>query len=110
MAEKTRLKMRREDRAKQFAPFAALKGYEEALRARERVIVAEPKLSEDDRNELDRLINQVEFGNVVKVKYYINQEYLELSGIVSRIDIDARIIKIVNTKIDFKDIYYLELL
>lgn len=28
-------KMSREDRAKQFMPFAALKGYEEALRAKE---------------------------------------------------------------------------
>lgn len=29
------IKMTREERAKQFMPFAALKGYEEALRAKE---------------------------------------------------------------------------
>lgn len=31
-----RVKMSREERAKQFMPFAALKGYEEALREKER--------------------------------------------------------------------------
>jgi len=36
--DKFRPKMTREDRAKQFLPFAALKGYEEALRAKEKEI------------------------------------------------------------------------
>ena len=35
-----RAKMSREERAKQFMPFAALKGYEEALRAKEREVEA----------------------------------------------------------------------
>lgn len=35
-----RPKMSREDRAKQFMPFAALKGYEEALREKEREVAA----------------------------------------------------------------------
>jgi len=33
-----RSKMSREERAKQFMPFAALKGYEEALREKEREV------------------------------------------------------------------------
>ena len=33
-----RVKMSRKDRAKQFMPFAALKGYEEALREKEREV------------------------------------------------------------------------
>ena len=36
--DKFRPKMTREDRAKQFMPFAALKGYEDALRAKEKEI------------------------------------------------------------------------
>lgn len=35
-----RVKMSREERAKQFMPFAALKGYEEALREKEREVAA----------------------------------------------------------------------
>ncbi len=49
-----RQKMRREDRAKQFAPFAALSGYEQALRAA-RVQTAEAQeLAEDELELLDR--------------------------------------------------------
>ena len=46
-----RPKMSREERAKQFMPFAALKGYEEALREKEREVAereAEEKLSEEE--------------------------------------------------------------
>ena len=35
-------RMNREDRAKQFMPFAALKGYPEALRKKEKIVV--PKI------------------------------------------------------------------
>ena len=46
-----RPKMSREERAKQFMPFAALKGYEEALREKESEIAereAKEKLSEEE--------------------------------------------------------------
>jgi len=50
--DKFRPKMTREDRAKQFMPFAALKGYEEALRAKEREIeeaaLQKPALPDED--------------------------------------------------------------
>ena len=42
-----RPKMRREDRAKQFMPFAALKGYSEALRKKEEVVEAQKEQSDD---------------------------------------------------------------
>lgn len=38
MKSKVHVKMTPEERAKQFMPFAALKGYEEALRAKEKEI------------------------------------------------------------------------
>jgi len=46
-----RPKMSREERAKQFMPFAALKGYEEALREKERQVAereAKEQLSEEE--------------------------------------------------------------
>lgn len=108
MAKKNRLKMRREDRAKQFAPFAALKGFEEALRAKEKIVVEKPRLSEEERDELDRNIHQIKNGSLVKVKYFEDDECIELTGILSKIDIDAGYIKIVNRKLKLIDIYYLE--
>ena len=40
-------RMNREDRAKQFMPFAALKGYPEALRKKEKIVV--PKIEQIGR-------------------------------------------------------------
>ena len=45
--------MDRADRVKQFMPFAALKGYEEAIREREHIIIERSELSEERLDELD---------------------------------------------------------
>ena len=108
MADKNRLKMRREDRAKQFAPFAALKGFDEALRAKEKIIVEKPRLSEEERDELDRNLHTIERGNLVKVNYYEDDECLEMTGVLSKVDMDAGYIKVVNKKLAFSDVYHLE--
>ena len=43
----------------------------------------------------------------VTVVYFCKDEYLKLTGMVTRIDETARVLKIVNTKIAFEDIYEL---
>lgn len=98
-------RMSREDRAKQFMPFAALKGYPEALRKKERIIVPKMELSEEYQEELDRKLRQVQKNDMITAVYYCKGEYLELTGMVSRIDVTARVLRIVNTKIRFEDLY-----
>lgn len=102
-------KMSRQERAKQFMPFAALKGYELALREKERVVVPKMELSEDYREELDYKLHQIKKNDMVSVVYFCKDEYLKVTGMVSRIDESARVLKIVNTKIDFGDIYDIEI-
>lgn len=97
--------IRVENRAKQFVPFAALKGYEEALRAKEKIVVEKIELSEEKKAELDFKLHQIQRNDIIKVVYFCKDEYLKIEGMVSRLDIDARILKIVNTKISFEDIY-----
>ncbi|MGF0032279.1 YolD-like family protein [Bariatricus sp. SGI.154] len=97
--------MSREDRAKQFMPFAALKGYPDALRKKEKIVVPKVEFSEEYQEELDRKLRQVKKNDIVTVVYYCKDEYLKLTGMVSRIDDTARILKIVNTKISFEDLY-----
>lgn len=97
--------MSREDRAKQFMPFAALKGYPDALRKKEKIVVPKLEFSEEYQEELDRKLRQVKKNDIVTVVYYCKDEYLKLTGMVSRIDDTARILKIVNTKIAFEDLY-----
>lgn len=103
-------KMSREERAKQFMPFAALKGYELALREKEKIVVPKMELSEDYKEQLDRIMHQVEKNAMVTVVYFCKGEYLKVTGMVARKDESARILKIVNTSIPFADIYEIELI
>lgn len=98
-------KMNREDRAKQFMPFAALKGYPEALRKKEKIIVPKIEMSPEYQEELNRKLLRVEKNKIVAVIYFEKGEYLKVTGMVSRLDETARLIKIVNTKISFDDLY-----
>lgn len=101
--------MSREERAKQFMPFAALKGYEEALRQKEKIVVEKIELSEEMKEELDRQFRMIQKNDMVSVVYYAEQEYLQITGMVTKVDADARVIRVVNTKIRFEDIYRVEL-
>ena len=94
-----------ENRAKQFMPFAALKGYEEALRAKEKIVVARIELSEEKKEELNRKMQQIHKNDMITVVYFSQGEYLQMEGRVSGIDITARVLKVVNTRIAFSDIY-----
>ena len=100
-----RTKMSREERAKQFMPFAALKGYPEALQKKERNVATKIELSEERKEELDRKFAQIKKKDMITVVYFGKNEYLKLTGMVSGIDKAARVLKIVNTKIAFDDIY-----
>ena len=97
--------MERAERAKQFIPFAALKGYPAALRQREKIIVPKVEFSEDYQQELDRKLRRVKKGDMITAVYFQNGEYLKVTGMVSGIDKTARILKIVRTKIPFDDLY-----
>ncbi len=94
-----------DNRAKQFVPFAAVKGFEEALREKERIIVERIELSEEMKEELDYKLHQISRNDIITIVYFCKDEYLKVEGMVSRIDMDAKILRVVNTKIPFEDIY-----
>ena len=66
-----RRKMEVGHRAKQFAPFAALRGFEETVRKKE--ILYEPKkeLSEEKKNELDSKLRILSKGMKVQAVYFV---------------------------------------
>lgn len=97
------------DRAKQFMPFDALKGFREALKEKEIIIVPKIELSEYAKGILDEQIRQVKKRDIVTVVYYNCGQYQKVTGMVSLLDKTSRVIKIVNTKIAFEDIYEIEL-
>lgn len=98
-----------EERAKQFMPFAALRGLPEALAAKEKVLVPKIELSPEMAEELDRKMHLIAKGKMAAVVYFCNGEYIKLTGLVARIDETSRLLQIVNTKIPFADILQVEL-
>jgi hypothetical protein len=94
------------DRAKIFAPFDALKGFREMLAEEE--IIYEDKIepSEDMILYLSNVINQLEVGMMVEIKYYVNDLkcYKKMIGIFTKIDKVYKKITIVKTKINIEDI------
>lgn len=99
-----RVKMDRADRAKQFMPFDALKGFREALEEKERIIVPKRELSEEQKEALDLKMRQVRKKDIITVEYFHDGEYVQVTGMVSGIDEVGRVLKIVNTKIEMADI------
>ena len=96
------------DRARQFMPFSALKGFYDLIRERERVIVPKHEIAEDKAEELSVKMNMVERGMMVKVLYYSHGEYVSTEGIVTGIDLVFRKLTVVKTEIDLDDIWDIE--
>lgn len=84
------------ERAKQFLPFDAISGLQEALREREKEIEVEEKieLSEESLEELQNKFNRVKQGSNVSIKYYKNKKYIEITGIITNIDYTKKKIEI----------------
>lgn len=106
---KTHPKMDRSNRAKQFMPFDALKGFREALAEKERVIVPKRELSEEQKEELDFKLRQIRKLDIITAEYFQNGEYVKVTGMVSGMDESSRILRIVNEKIAFEDIVDLQM-
>ncbi len=105
MASKPKQKMPVQDRAKQFMPFSALKGLEEALREKERQIEEKKVLSEDRAEELTRKLSALKKGDTAQVVYFAGGTYKTHSGIVQKIDETFRVLKIDETEIPIADLY-----
>lgn len=73
-------------RAKQFLPFDALKGLQEAIREKEVEYEEKRDLAEDTLNDLNNKFNQIDNGSFVKITFYKNGKYSEIKGRVTNID------------------------
>lgn len=85
-------------------PFDALKGFREAIKEKEKIVVEKKELTEDDYNKLNEAFLKIKKGSIIRVIYYSKEEYLEYTGMVSEVNESARYIKIVKEKISLDDI------
>lgn len=102
--------MNREERAKQFMPFGALKGYPEALKRREKKPLPRRELSEESLEELNRKFLRLTPGDRVEILYYFHGEYRRLSGTFSGVDAVGGKMCVGGEKIAFDNIYDLWML
>lgn len=94
----------RADRAQQFMPFAALRGYYDLIRERERIVQPRRELTEEEALELSQAFSQIKRREMVSVVYYDGEAYVTTRGLVTDIDIAARTLTVVRTPIPFDDI------
>lgn len=92
------------NRAHIFQSFDALKGFREILKEQERIIVPKKILSEDDLEILNRKIAYIQQGMVITIIYFDQSQYVQIEGIVTKINFDTKIIQIVKHKINFYSI------
>lgn len=101
-----RVKMSRADRAKQFAPFDALKGLQETIKIKEyeheRIVRGE--MSEDSVKEISMVLSLLEKGDCVEVEFFQDGHIIHLCG-KSRIDIYSQKLFVGAFEINFDDIH-----
>ena len=97
-------------RAKQFAPFAALRGLEETLQKKEIIYEFQKELSEEKKNELDMKLRMLKYGMKIQVKYFVRTmkdrtigQYHTVSGKVEFFE-PSIYLRVDDTEIQIQDI------
>lgn len=98
--------MSRKDRAKQFAPFDALKGLQKALRLKEfeHEIVEKGDVSEENLNKISTIFLNLKKSDVLKIKYYCDGHYFEIKG-NCKLEIENNQLVVKGKKIKLDDVY-----
>ena len=100
-----RMKMSRQNRAKQFAPFDALKGLQNALRMKEYQAerVQKGDLQEEKLNEISKIFLECGKNTVAKVTYFEDGHNKETIGMIKPI-FEEHTLVVGKEKIDFDNV------
>lgn len=97
-------------RAKQFAPFAALRGFEESVRKKEILYEPRKELSEEKKQELDRKLQYLSTGMWIQATYFVESmefqgkgKHYTIEGTVEFFDLQIHL-RIGDTEIPISDI------
>lgn len=96
------------ERARQFMPFAALKGYGELMRDKERMRIPRPELFDERLAEISSLAARLEKGDDVRIIFYTHGQRHALQGPFSFIDETMREIVIRDTRIPLGNVIDIE--
>ena len=100
--------MTRASRAKQFLPFDALKGFQEAINEKQIKYDDKKELTEESYIRLEEEWNKIDEESIVRIKYYKNKKYVDIQGKVTNIDYVRKRIKVNEENINICDIIDIE--
>lgn len=111
----SRPRMPRQNRAKIFAPYDALKGFEETVHAKDAVYVRRIELSEYAAECLDRKLRRLHRGNHVTVTWFQAKqgsddlgEYQTSEGVFTGVDVVHHILRIGKLSVRIADVLAIE--
>lgn len=96
------------ERAKQFQPFSALRGLEEALLEKEREIAEKKELTEDMAEKLNSALQNLSEGKKISVLFFNDGSIERIAGEVTKIDKIQKRMTIENRIIAFNDLMEIE--
>ena len=97
-----------EARAKQFMPFAALKGFEEALSLRECRSQQKAALDEEEIEKINRRLTRLAVGDEVRLIHFYQGRYTPVNGTVRVLDAQRQYLEVDGTRVYFEDILKFE--
>ena len=98
------------NRARQFMPFMALKGYFDICRTKERVPEPFHELTEEEALALSQVVAGLRKGDVVQVSYYDTDAYVTCEGAVTEVVPELGYLRIIRKEIAFESIRSIECL
>ena len=104
--------MPRSERAKQFAPFDALKGLQKALRLKEYEHDRMVRGDNDDEtiDKISKQLQKIKKNDSIYIKYFEDGYYKELKEKVKRIDVNKREVELESKTIFFDDLFDLNII
>ena len=106
-------KMSIQNRAAEFSAFQALDGYENSINNVNKIKEIKKELSDEEKDNIDRIINILEKDNNILITYYNNEKYCyeTIINTINKIDYYNKLIILKNkVKINILDIIKIDIL
>lgn len=98
------------DRARQFLPFASLKGYYEMIHEKEKIKEEKRELQEEELVGLSNILKSLKKGMMLRIKFYQENAYTSRIGKLTEINEAYHYLVLVKEKIQFEDILEIEMI
>ncbi|MBQ7362949.1 MAG: hypothetical protein IJW48_05910 [Clostridia bacterium] len=96
-------------RAKQFLPYASLRGFDEIVARKRKIKEPRRELGEDAAEELSRMLSSLRGGESISVVYYKVDSYVQTSARLLRVDMLKGELVLDGGRIQISDIFSLDI-